>query len=99
MLPLDAGDVLNGNFEVLLIKTDFEGNEQWNQTFGGSDGDIGYSVQQTTDGGYIICGVIVNSPDDGYDDVYLIKTDSQGNQEWSQNYEAVSIFKIRNQES
>lgn len=74
-----------GYDDVYLIKTDASGNEEWYQTFGGSDDDCGESVQQTGDGGYIITGY-TETYGAGERDVYLIKTDASGNEEWYQTH-------------
>jgi len=80
---LSYGDGINDY--IWLIKTDSQGQEEWNQTFGGGGGDYGNSVQQTTDGGYIITGMTY-SYGNGNSDVWLIKTDSQGQEEWNQTF-------------
>ena len=76
-----------GNGDVWLIKTYSHGNMKWNQTFDESNSDYGRSVQQTSDGGYIITGKKYSSNNDPTDnDVLLIKTDPQGNKEWSRTF-------------
>jgi len=74
-----------GSWDVYLVKTDASGNLIWSKTFGGSGDDYGYSVQQTSDGGYIIAGYIFRSPS-GPVDVYLLKTDASGNLIWSKTF-------------
>jgi len=71
----------SGKFDVHIIKTDSNGNIQWEKTFGGSNNDRGYSIQKTSDGGYIIAGQ-TNSFGLNWHDVYLIKIDSNGNIQW-----------------
>ena len=71
----------NGGLDLLLTKIDDTGAVIWEKTFGGIDDDYGNSVSRTSDGGFIIGGSTQNFNSD-YFDVYLIKTDSLGNEEW-----------------
>ena len=74
-----------GHKDVYLIKTDVNGIPSWTKTYGGSSDDVGFSVQQTSDGGYIIAGY-TESFGAGTTDVFLIKTDSDGNTIWTRTY-------------
>ena len=57
----------------------------WEQTYGGIDSDGGHSVQQTSDGGYIITGS-TSSFGNGQFDLYLLKIDENGNELWFQTF-------------
>ena len=83
-----------GDKDVYLIKTDSIGAELWYQTFGGSAFDLGNSVKQTSDGGYIIAGG-TNSSGSGDRDAYLIKTNASGSELWSRTFGGAS-FEVAN---
>ncbi|MFZ2899986.1 MAG: PKD domain-containing protein [Saprospiraceae bacterium] len=74
-----------GESDMYLIKTNGAGILEWKKTYGGPDSDSGYSVQQTTDGGYVIVGYS-SSEGAGESDVYLIKTNGAGILEWKKTY-------------
>ena len=71
--------------DVWLIKTNQNGEEIWNKTYGGSDDDSGRCVLQTSDGGYIIVGQ-TDSYGPGPRGVLMIKTNSTGGLEWNKTY-------------
>jgi hypothetical protein len=81
----DGGYIIAG--ATYSYGTDAIGNDIWSKTFGGSDGDWGRSVQQTNDNGYIIAGITYSFGPSNISDVYLIKTDSSGNEVWSTTFE------------
>ena len=81
----------NGEYDYWVIKLDSTGNIEWEENYGGSDFDRAESIQQTSDGGYIVCGES-NSDDgdvsdnNGEDDYWVLKLGSSGIIEWEENY-------------
>jgi len=74
-----------GKEDVWLLKTDSFGTIEWFNAFGGPKRDIGFSVQETNDGGYIVAG-LTESFGLGSMNVWLVKTDSKGNKEWDRTF-------------
>jgi len=79
----DGGYIVAGYTDALglgsayVAKIDSLGNDQWIRCYGGNSNDGSYSVQQTTDGGYIIAGFTYSFGNQRQ--VYLVKTDADGN--------------------
>jgi hypothetical protein len=74
-----------GGDDFWLVKTDSSGNMQWNKAFGGTNDDRAYSLIQTSDGGYALAGQTY-SYGAGDSDFWLVKTDANGNTQWSREY-------------
>jgi len=72
-----------GEGDFLLIKTDPSGDMEWSNTYGSQDKDEGHVVVQTSDGGYVLAGLMWNRSGG---DAGLVKTDSAGNMQWKRNY-------------
>ncbi|UCE21677.1 MAG: PQQ-like beta-propeller repeat protein [Candidatus Aminicenantes bacterium] len=73
---------------VLLYFTSFLSlNAQWARTYGGSEDDFAYSIQQTTDGGYIVAGKTKSFSDESDEgDIWILKLASDGTVEWQKEY-------------
>ena len=70
-----------GRNDVYLIKLDRDGYLIWETAFGGQGDDLGYSIKETPDAGFIITGS-TTAWGYGADDVYLVKTNSNGAVMW-----------------
>jgi hypothetical protein len=73
-------------YDYILIKTDSLGNVLWRKVYGGDIYDIGRSVQETADGGYIIVGYSDSFHGLLNYDAYVVKTDSLGDTLWTRVY-------------
>jgi len=70
--------------DLWLLRTDANGNELWNKTFGNEYTDEGYCCQETSDGGFIIVGKTWSNEKNS--DLWLIKTNENGELQWKKSY-------------
>lgn len=75
-----------GNNDVLLVRTDLNGNLIWAKTIGAAGNDVGNGIAQTSDHGFIIAGTSGSFNNSGNDDVLIIRTDSNGIVLWTKTY-------------
>lgn len=71
----------NGGFDVVVIKLNANLDTIWTKYYGGMNDDGGFSIKQTSDGGFIVAGNTWSYGDSGQDklNLYLIKIDAAGN--------------------
>jgi hypothetical protein len=74
-------NVNTGNTDVYVVCLFEDGTERWSTTYGGLKNEEGRSISPTSDGGFIITGS-TESEGEGGKDVYLLKIDRKGKEEW-----------------
>ena len=77
----------HGSRDYWVVKLDSNGILDWQRCFGGSSSDVAYSIQQTTDGGYIVAGCANSNDGDvslnqGGNDYWVVKLNSEGTLDW-----------------
>jgi hypothetical protein len=77
-----------GNIEAYLLRIDENGRMKWQKTFGGPGDNRAFSVAETADRGFAMCGY-TDSYGRGNKDAYLIKTDKDGKIQWQATYGGV----------
>jgi len=81
-------DISTSYFDLLLVKTDYNGNKEFIKIYNWGASDQGNSVDQTLDGGYIVTGH-ADIPPSWPQLLLLVKTDIYGDTIWTKTYGAV----------
>jgi hypothetical protein len=88
----DISDGNNGEYDFWILKLNSDGTKKWDKTYGGSSSDWARCIQQTSDGGYVVTGLIQSSDGDntdgknGYMDFWILKLNPDGTKEWDKTY-------------
>ncbi|MFL5753403.1 MAG: T9SS type A sorting domain-containing protein [Bacteroidia bacterium] len=80
-----------GMADYWIVKLTSGGNLQWQRSFGGTQDDIAWGIEQCSDGGYAVVGYTESSDgnvsaNSGFSDLWLIKLDGNGNLQWEKSY-------------
>ena len=84
----------SGGYDVYVLKLNSDGGLAWQKTFGGNGDDYSYSIQQTTDGGYIIAGYTTSFGSGGRD-VYVLKLNSDGDLAWQKTFDGDEAYSVQ----
>ncbi len=74
-----------GGSDFYLLKTNSGGDSLWAKTYGGERDERAFDAIQTSDGGYLMAGYTHENPDQFFD-FYIVKTDENGNLQWTRTY-------------
>jgi len=83
-----------GSYDFAIYKLDSNGNKVWFKHYGGSSSDYGKSIQQTSEGGYVVAGY-TKSYTYGDRDFAIYKLSSSGNKTWFKHYGGTLLDEAR----
>jgi len=75
----------NPGNDIYTLALDADGVMVWDEAYGGTEYEEVFSIIQTNDGGYAIGG-ITTSEGNGEADLYLIRTNDQGVEQWTSTF-------------
>jgi hypothetical protein len=92
----DVTNFHGGEGDFWVVKTDANGNLQWQKTYGGSDYEYAFDIEKTTDNGYIIAGYTKSNNGDitlnkGVTDYWVVKINANGIIQWQKTFGGSSI--------
>lgn len=105
-----TGDITETNrgwSDILVVKYDQYGKREWNRIYGGDQYEYGYSIKQTTDGGYVFVGVTTSSgtgdvmtapANHGQGDIWVVKLTVTGAISWQKVFGGITPVTTTGQE-
>jgi hypothetical protein len=79
-----------GSDDVMLLRVSATGDSLWSKVYGGTGGDVGWSIVETVDYGFLLAGY-TSSYGHGDRDIYLIRTNGRGDTLWTRTYGGTSL--------
>lgn len=85
---------ISGDEYIWVVKLDAMGKKIWEETFGGEEEqNDGYAVTATSDGGYVVTGLVLDK-ETGQPSTWVLKFDKSGNQQWDKVFNSGIAFAV-----
>jgi hypothetical protein len=100
-------DTLLSTYDFWIVKINSSGVKLWDKRFGGTDEEMLYSMEQTSDNGFILGGISFSDSSGDKSqpnwnstlyspDYWIVKIDSLGNKEWDKRFGGNHIDRLSN---
>jgi hypothetical protein len=90
-----------GSGDYWLVRTDANGNQIWDASFGGTSSEVLWSIDETQDGGFILAGTSASDANGnkttprlgniGGSDIWIVRVDTNGNKLWDKSFGGTNV--------